>query len=129
MPEFEQLIMPGFGVPGTDWGPGGRWNQPVGIWGSSSRTTAELCQSFLNALKQEFGCLVASAWSLDPVNQLLIPVALLGHDRYELKKTVIPCPQSLSGYAADRQRITPFPELHERRPDGRYFQHPEILKD
>src|SRR5579859_3250158 len=113
--------------PGPEWDTDGGWYQPATIWGNRSRTTAELCQDFLEVIVRDFNCLAATAWSLDPVRQRLIPVALYGIQSTDLNKLTHLSSDSWTGLTVQRKVMTLFPNLRETV-FGRSHPYAELLE-
>lgn len=128
MTNLNQLSTPRAELPDIAWGCGSGWNQPAALWGDRSWTTARICESFLDHVTREFGCAAACAWSLDPVNQVLIAVAFKGIVTADMKTITIKCSDCLSGDAVDRRQINRFEDLHSTRPDGRSFKYQHLAQ-
>ena len=114
-------------LPDLGWGNGCGSNQPP-LWGNRSWTTASICASFLEFVTEEFGCAAACAWSLDPVNQLLIAVASKTIPAADMGPITLKCSDCWSGYAVDRRRINRFEDMHATLPDGRTFNHQHLVQ-
>ena len=115
-------------APALNWDTEADWCDPTSFWGNTSWTTEMICRNYLEEIARKFGCPLACVWSLDPVNQVLLLVALHGIEGADLKSFVIRCSDSLCGIAASRKRITRFTNLNEARSDGRSFCHPHLVQ-
>ena len=83
-------------APGVDW-----WDDsPPGLPGT--QTTKDICGCVLDAAVSRLKCLLASVWSVDPVNQELVLVDVRGFPRDRVAPTVIRCESSMSGTAVER---------------------------
>jgi signal transduction histidine kinase len=113
--------------PDIAWGNAGGLGEQA-YWRNRSWTTTHICESFLDYVTREFKCAAACAWSLDPVNQVLIAVALKGIDHVDMRVFTLPCAECLSGDAVDRRQINPFPDLRAAGRDGRFFRHMHLTE-
>jgi signal transduction histidine kinase len=122
MPNVSQPSPLAAELPDLEWSNGSRWNRLEALWGNRSWNTAVICESFLDYVRREFSCAAAVAWSLDPVNQLLIALA---HNRIaptDMQTITLKCSDCLSGYAVDRKQISRFEDLRTALTDGRSFK-------
>jgi len=110
------------------WGDDRPWHQSAALWDYRSWTTATICESFLDFISREFSCVAACAWSLDPVNQLLIAVAYTGIAAADMGPITLKCSDCLSGDSVDRRRINRFEDIRATLPDGRSFKHQHLIQ-
>jgi signal transduction histidine kinase len=95
---------------------------------SYTKKTADLCRSFLRGAMDRLGCLLVSAWSVDPVRRKLILAHVEGLDRQDVSTPVLDYTHSLSGTTVERKRLTRFDCLSKPDAHGRRFSRPDLAE-